>query len=164
MRITENCFYVDIEYVIWAIYLAKNITYWKIPVYMYRVGNSGQSVSRENLLKNIKMQEIVALKLVELYEQFKQYGKLTKLQKDVIFYRMERSIRTVLKTYILDQDKRGYKDEIIRFDKAIKKKSKEIYDRLGNVLYFKVIRSCGYSFVAIVRYMYYIYSIRYIKY
>ncbi|WP_141630477.1 glycosyltransferase family 2 protein, partial [Liquorilactobacillus vini] len=29
VKITENCFYVDVEYVIWAIYLSKTVTFLK---------------------------------------------------------------------------------------------------------------------------------------
>lgn len=51
VHITENCFYVDVEYVIWAAYLSKTITFSNIYLYMYRMGNANQSVNKKYVKK-----------------------------------------------------------------------------------------------------------------
>ena len=56
VHITENCFYVDVEYVVWATYVSQTITYLNLYLYMYRLGSSDQSVNKNNMLKNVGMQ------------------------------------------------------------------------------------------------------------
>ena len=61
--ITENCFYVDQQYVSYPLKFAKNVIFLDFPVYNYRVGNSGQSVAIKNQQKNRAMLKTVAKSL-----------------------------------------------------------------------------------------------------
>ena len=53
MKITEKCFYVDAEFIIWCIYLAQTFQYWPMRIYMYRKDENGDnSVSKKNMVRN----------------------------------------------------------------------------------------------------------------
>ena len=53
--ISEHCFYVDMEYIVFPLKYAKTVTLIDTPVYQYRVGNASQSVAMSNLHKNRNM-------------------------------------------------------------------------------------------------------------
>lgn len=102
VHITENCFYVDVEYVIWAAYLSKTITFSNIYLYMYRMGNANQSVNKKNMLKNVKMQETVSYKLVDLYDKFVSSHLMNSKKEETIFNTFKRSIGSTMRTYLLE--------------------------------------------------------------
>jgi glycosyltransferase involved in cell wall biosynthesis len=73
LDITENSYYTDIEFIIYALFRANTFVYVNGVVYMYRYGHSTQSVSRKNLVKNIDMLTNMSLKLGKFY----QYNHIT---------------------------------------------------------------------------------------
>lgn len=70
-RITEKCFYVDQEYVVYPFSFIKTITFLDYDVYQYQVGNQNQSVAIQNQQKNIAMLEKVTMNLIK-YEESNQ--------------------------------------------------------------------------------------------
>ena len=161
VRITENCFYVDIEFVIWAIYLSESITYFEIPVYMYRIGNINQSINKKNMIKNVEMQEKVSYKLTALFKAFVESNRLSGLKETVIFKRIAKSIGSTVRTYLLFDDMVEANDKIISFDRQIRNISSDVYDRLGEILFFSLLRWNEYFFVPILKKLYKIWCIRY---
>ena len=69
IKIDENCFYVDAEYVLYPIPYVKTMIYYDYNVYCYRLGNIGQSVSVESLQRNIKQHINVSTSLIKFYKQ-----------------------------------------------------------------------------------------------
>lgn len=63
-KISEKCFYVDMELNTYAFINAKTIKYYPLDIYIYYIGRAGQSVSRESYTKNYKNHEHVTLKLI----------------------------------------------------------------------------------------------------
>ena len=90
VHITENCFYVDVEFVVWAAYVSHTITYLDLYLYMYRLGEANQSVAKSNMLKNIKMQEKVSYQLVRMYDQFVRNKNMLPNQEETIFNTFKR--------------------------------------------------------------------------
>ena len=72
LKITEKCFYTDLEYMLKpAIYL-KTCTCYDLNVYMYRIGREGQSVQLKSWQKNIDQATKVTLNLCEYFENKKR--------------------------------------------------------------------------------------------
>ena len=159
VRITEKCFYVDIEFVIWAIYLSETIEVWNLYVYMYRAGNVNQSMSKQNLRKNIIMQEAIACKLTETYVHFKARNDLTGAKENLILNRITKSIRSVYLTYLSFDQIVVAKKGIIAFDDRIKNISNEVYDILEKELFFRAIRVGKYALLPIIKFAYKVYGI-----
>ena len=65
VSITRHMFYVDVEYAFKASINADTVYAGKRPVYCYRVGRSGQSVSPEQLKKNFSHHEHLIYTLLE---------------------------------------------------------------------------------------------------
>lgn len=68
IQLTEHSFYVDNEYVIYPLKYIKSIYYIPKPLYCYRLGRAGQSVSIVSLQKNIMQLQNILIKLYRWYE------------------------------------------------------------------------------------------------
>lgn len=54
-QISENCFYVDQEYICYPLQFVNSIAFFDEVVYQYRLGTDEQSVNIEKLKKNVRM-------------------------------------------------------------------------------------------------------------
>ena len=68
-KIAEHCFYVDLEYVLFPIPYINVVFYSKAPIYCYRLGANGQSVSISSRRKNINDAKKVSARVFSFYEQ-----------------------------------------------------------------------------------------------
>lgn len=152
VSITENCYYVDIEYVVWCIFLSSSFYYFKKPLYMYRKQNDGgNSVSKTNMIKNIKMQERVSLSLLNLYKKFDSQGSMCDEKKKIIFDRIALVIGATMRTYLLMKKSRN---RIVKFDNQIKSVSPELFHRLDNNKFIHYTRMFNYSSVPLIKIAY----------
>ena len=74
IRVQEGCFYEDKEYDLYPIPYVKSIAYVNEPVYIYRIGVPGQSISVEKVLRNRKMLETITHNLCLFYEDVLEQG------------------------------------------------------------------------------------------
>lgn len=81
-KISEKCFYVDMELNSLAFSEAKTITFYPYNIYIYYIGRNGQSVSPESFKKNYKNHEHVIFRILndiyykkQLSENKKDYLK-----------------------------------------------------------------------------------------
>ncbi len=160
VHITENCFYVDVEFVVWAAYVSHTITYLDLYLYMYRLGEANQSVAKSNMLKNIKMQEKVSYQLVRMYDQFVKNKNMVPNQEETIFNTFKRSIGSTMRTYLL-MPTRTAKSKIKKFDDNIKNISFVSYRRLNDDKFIRLIRKGNYSMVPLAKIMYRIWVMKY---
>lgn len=66
-KLSEKCFYVDMELNAFITLFAQTIKYYPLPVYRYLLGTSGQSVSRRSYTKNYKHHENVTINLIKIF-------------------------------------------------------------------------------------------------
>lgn len=69
--ITENCFYTDCEYNVKTLMHVNKIEYYDKPIYIYRLGETGQSVSKEGWMRHFGDHNKVTLEIMSYYEQNK---------------------------------------------------------------------------------------------
>ncbi len=156
LKITEKCFYVDVEFLIWAIYLSKTYTYFNDEVYMYRCVSTNQnSVSKKNMIRNIDMQKKVALKLCTLFEEF-QKNNIDEDKKKIILDRITMSIGAVYRTYLLFDSYGECKKNILKFNEDLTA-FKEIYDYTSKNLFISFLRFNKSFNIFIFRMIYNIY-------
>lgn len=65
-----NCFYTDMQYLLFPLPFVKTAVYIPERVYMYRTSFTGQSMSPASLQRNVAMHDKVLFSLVELYESY----------------------------------------------------------------------------------------------
>lgn len=68
ITITEHCFYTDVELVNRPLPYMQSLYIWHKPVYVYRVGREGQSVSKTGVRKHHKEHEKVFWNLIGIYK------------------------------------------------------------------------------------------------
>lgn len=159
VHITENCFYVDVEYVVWSTYVSQTITYLNLYLYMYRLGSSDQSVNKNNMLKNVGMQEKVSYQLVRLYDKFTNNG-MKPNQDSTIFNTFKRSIGSTMRTYLLLKTKVA-KNKITIFDQNIHNISEASYQRLNDDRFIHLIRSNNYALLPFTKILYRLWVLKY---
>ena len=69
IRVDENCFYEDTEYILFPVPYVRTIRFLEDFVYMYRIGNSGQSMSREKMRQNEESMNRVLKSLLRFYRK-----------------------------------------------------------------------------------------------
>ena len=67
--ISEHCFYVDMEYIVYPLKFARTVSLIDTPVYQYRIGNASQSMALKNLHKNRNMHLHVLEQLISFREE-----------------------------------------------------------------------------------------------
>lgn len=67
ITITEHCFYTDVELVNRPVPYMQTLYIWHKPIYIYRIGREGQSVSKTGVRKHYKEHEKVFWNLIGIY-------------------------------------------------------------------------------------------------
>ncbi len=78
-KISEKCFYVDMELNTYAFMNAKSIVYYPLDLYIYFIGRAGQSISQASYMKNYKHHEHVILKLIDEYYKHSELSNNKKM-------------------------------------------------------------------------------------
>ncbi|MCI8663798.1 MAG: glycosyltransferase family 2 protein [Hungatella sp.] len=158
IKIREKCFYVDMEFVIWCIHLSDSFIFYNYDVYMYRcLGTADNSINKDNMIKNVKMQELVALDLIDFYTQQVESQNTSANKKKMILQRIEQSIMATVRTYLLIRGRHEKRKFIIDFDNSIEKKSANIFGDLNQNRFMYLIRICNYKLISIIGVCYKIY-------
>lgn len=128
IRLNEHCFYVDTEYDLFPIPYINSILYFDKPVYCYRLGIDGQSVSPESRKKNISHGYIVAQKLLELCRNLPK--SLSDAQRSYIISGTADHCIWHIQSMLLFDCSITQKSSIISFDNMIKNTSLEVYNKM----------------------------------
>ena len=163
VHITEHCYYVDIEFIAWGLFVANNFIYYNNKNYMYLSINTSQnSVNKNNMLKNVHMQRQVDIQLCELYEQFVHDDSFNSIKQNILIDRIALSVGATYRTYLLYNTTKMSKECIKSLDKDIYLKSKDVYKKIAINKFIRYIRGFNYLGVGLIRQMYkfYIYCKR----
>lgn len=68
-RLPEHTYYVDFLYAFIALTAVRTVAFVRRPVYIYRLGNDAQSVSRQNYVKNYDQHDRVLDACLEVYKR-----------------------------------------------------------------------------------------------
>lgn len=100
LPITEHCYYVDTEYIFWVIILAKSFIFLKEPVYQYRLGRQGQSVSEEGMYKHLDDILMLWKRLMSIYVHIKEIG-LNDIKNTYLLHFLSNQYRTTISWFAL---------------------------------------------------------------
>ncbi len=128
IRITEKCFYTDNEYVFQPVMCSETIARFPEPVYCYRVGDSGQSVSIESIKKHYRDIRKTAFKIYGLYDRFLKENGTEENGKKRILDRLVLELTIGMYSYYLSTGDKGvYIGELREIDRELKREYPEIY-------------------------------------
>lgn len=125
ITITEHCFYTDVELVNRPVPYLNTICIFHQPIYVYRIGREGQSVSKTGIRKHYKEHERVFWNLLEIYHSLsaEQTAK-----RQFICQRLVKETAAQMKYYCYLERGRGPKDELITFGDRLKREAPELMD------------------------------------
>lgn len=132
----EHCFYVDTEYIILPIPFLHTITFLDLRVYMYRVGQMTQSVSKQGRIRHIEDHVKVTKRLTE-YAESEVVRRLSDIKKGYIQCFASQMVRTTLGIYLSFP----FRDRTVRrrlsaFDRDIRALSATVYDYSKTTIQF----------------------------
>ena len=130
IRIGENCFYTDIEYIVFPIVHVNDVNFLNFSVYQYRIGLEGQSVSIEGFRKHYKDHLKVIERILEFYTEQKNKG-LSKEKDTFLFRIIQGLISTQYRIFLFMENTKQTKQELIDFDNEIKEKNRMLYESSG---------------------------------
>ena len=142
ISITEQCFYTDNEYVIYPLVYAETISLYNQPIYCYRLGRSGQSVSIDGARKHYKDTIKVAtniFKKIDISENAVSESKW----KCFIEPKIER-VCDMVYTYHLVINSDEAKQDLQRFDKKLKE-NKYLYAASAKIKKIKALRASFFA-------------------
>ena len=142
MRIDENCYYVDVEFVMYPIPEVKTITFLDEFVYMYRLGRQGQGMTLEKMRQNHRNHERVLKSLLRYYRKLRAGDT----DREYLIY-LEKGIANVLsshfKIYLSFPCSARVCRRLRRMDGTIRGRYPEIYNAVENKFVW-AIRKSGY--------------------
>ena len=109
--ISENCFYVDQEYICYAIPFIETVAFVDETVYQYRLGSAGQSMNKKNMIKNRNMHRHVTMNIINLYES----ADVSEAKKNLLRDRALGLIDTQMNIFFSMDTSREVKEEIRSF-------------------------------------------------
>lgn len=141
--ITENCFYVDQEFIIYPLKLAKTLKLFNLNVYQYRIGEVSQSVSLRSYQKNVQMLE----KVTKTLGNFVIFSKMNKNVRCFCVQRIAGLARNVVHIYLSLWKKRDSKERLNYFLDYLNENQKEIYNLIPGKEFKFLKNSCGKLFL-----------------
>lgn len=143
ITVDEHCFYVDTEYITYPIPYVKTIEFLDQWVYMYRIGNAGQSVSLEKMQQYESNYDQVIQALLDFYRKL---GKEIPCSEEKIRYVAKligRVLAGKMKVMLSYPNSKEQKDKMIRFELELKKNYPQIYEKNQNTA-IKILRKTNY--------------------
>lgn len=122
--ISEKCFYVDMEYVIFPLVYVRNYLCLEAPVYNYLLGTATQSMNIANVIKRRDQHLHVVKRITEFYCE-KKDSMHPAVQK-MILRRVQIAAMVHYKIYF-SMEAKDSQQEIIAFDNWLKQAAPEVY-------------------------------------
>ena len=145
-KISEHCFYVDVEYIMYPLKYLETISFLNEAVYQYRVGNANQSVSTQNFMKNRNMHKHVIGNVLKYYET----EELSAAKKEFLKKRISLLIDTQIRIYLCFEPSDEIKQELLEFYHNVKNTDPTLLDMLeGKIFKLLKVGDCSlYNMIA----------------
>ncbi|MCP1101264.1 glycosyltransferase involved in cell wall biosynthesis [Aequitasia blattaphilus] len=141
----EHRFYVDVEYVLFPIPYAKDITYLDLNIYMYRLAQVHQSVSMRGYQKHIQDHIDVVLHLAAFARDYKEDNPVKQECIKTRIAQMARDQVNIFMSY--DASNEDIQDLFYVFDQELKQTNFEIYKRTGEYSgMLRLLRRLSFAF------------------
>lgn len=151
IRLDEHCFYVDVEYILYPVPYVKTVQYLDLYVYMYRLAVTTQSVSLQGYQKHMQNHIDVIMHLTDFYSAYAKKGTQEKVE--YIGKRIAQMVGDQITVFMsFPETDQEIKAKFIAFDRELKAKSLDIYQRAGQesgfLRLFRKTNFKGYTWIA----------------
>ena len=148
ITITEHCFYTDVEFVIKSLNNSKTISYFDLPIYYYRLGRDGQSMSISGVRKHYKDHQKMLLGMFD----YVYNNSSSNIMKEILLRRLVEATMYQYKFYVALDTNSEHRKEMVSFDEKLKEVAPECYD-LNYGAPIKFLRKTNFRFYKIISYI-----------
>ena len=131
VEILEHCFYTDVEYTMRSFCCVDSVCCLEKPLYCYRVGRSGQSMSIAGVRKHHEDHLRVVKSLLSFRDEFRNGKAKGFLEGDkllqVMDYRVGGMVNSQYFIYYLLGDDRSFQARVREFDRFLKENHPDMY-------------------------------------
>ena len=148
LKLLEKCFYTDTQYAMYPIASANTIYITHYPIYVYRLGNEGQSVSLNGAIKHYQDHIKVSKDIINFYNDNKFSENK---RKYLLNYAASHVANTISGFYmVLETDKQNLK-QIKEFKDYVLQNNKDIYNELSSKSKIvKILGKTNYNYIVYV--------------
>lgn len=148
ISLMEHCFYTDVEFVIRSLNNSKTISYFELPIYYYRLGRDGQSMSVSGVRKHYKDHVRMIISMIE----YMNSNSSSPVMKDIIKRRLIDAVMYQYKFFMALSKTSGHKTEMRAFDQKLKTISEECYEQNYGAP-IKILRRTNFNGYAILSFI-----------
>lgn len=123
-KMLEHCFYTDQEYIMYPLTSIKKIYITNLNIYNYRMGNEGQSVSKQGLIKHYKDHLRVVNQLLKWSSAIDECQKYTKKR---LVHHLRVLVAQQYIIYLTIPSSKTVKEELMEYDKMLKNEYERFY-------------------------------------
>ena len=128
--IDEHTFYVDAEFILFPIPYVKTIFFTEDPVYQYRLGLPGQSMSIQKMQKNLENHLRVLFRLNDYCIKVKNFTPSKNM--DYMMELVAEILTSQIKIYISFPLGNGMRKQLMKLDRYFYHNNREVYDKVKN--------------------------------
>lgn len=123
ISITEHCFYTDVEFVIKSLNNSKTISYFDLPIYYYRLGRDGQSMSISGVRKHYMDHQRM---LIGMYKYVYSESS-SEIMKKILLRRLIEATMYQYKFFMALEQNSKHRKELMEFDNKLKEVAPDCY-------------------------------------
>jgi len=125
IQLPEHTLYTDQLYTMCVVAHAQSFWCTNLPVYCYRIGSEGQSVTRENRIRHLPDMDRVMEEHFSYYEK----GDFPEANRGLLRWRLARYYVLYVKTYLLLPPSADVRKQIKALDARVKERVPDLYQR-----------------------------------
>lgn len=129
-RLSEHCFYVDAEYVLYPIPGVETVAFLEDAVYEYRLGMTTQSMDIHNMQRNCAHHEMVLTHLLDFYKETKD--EISPDKQAYLARGAARILTSQYKIYLSYPPSPEYKNRIRAWERRVREEYPEVYKSVTN--------------------------------
>jgi len=129
-KISEKCYYVDVEYIIYALTFLETLMFLPDTLYQYRCGEAEQSMNRHSMIKNRKMHEKVLFNMLNYCSSVIESNEKKLFHKKMLSKLARHHLDIYFSMHVDEDSKR----ELNRVTNYIKENYLAIYQDIDGVL------------------------------
>ena len=152
VQLLEHCFYTDWDFIVKSLIGSHTISRFADPIYCYRMGDEGQSVSISGLKKHYDDASRVSLEITERISEYItcQVDNADAKKRDMLLTRLDRSLSLAYTTMLMQGGKRQVRGELKAFDLEVKKYP-IAYEHSSLIKRVSIMRKTGFAFIGLYR-------------
>ena len=151
VRLLEHCFYTDWDFIVKSLIGSHTISRYAEPVYCYRMGDEGQSVSISGLKKHYDDTRRVSLEIAGRIGAFVEKADDGDSKKrEMLLTRLDRSLSLAYTTMLMQDGKGRVKKELKGFEVSLRKYP-VAYEHSMQIKRVRLMRRTGFAFIGLYR-------------